>query len=53
MGNELFNEVIRLSGLPHPFLKDRLIEQGYDPENITLSELRRFTENLLKGILEE
>ncbi|MBI2609223.1 MAG: hypothetical protein HYW47_06450 [Deltaproteobacteria bacterium] len=53
MGNELFNEVISLSGLPHPLLKEMLLEQGYDPENITLSQLRCFTEALLKDILEQ
>ena len=57
MGNHLFNEVVKLTGLPQSILKKELRrmlkKKGFNSKRLTLKELRLFTASLLQETMFE
>jgi len=55
MGNELFDKVVQLSGLPSDLIKgeltDLLRKEGIDPESVTEPKLREVLAKYLKDVL--
>lgn len=55
MGNELFNEVTDLTGLPKNLISDELVSilgrVGTDSENVTLEELREAMASYLMEVI--
>ena len=55
MGNELFDKVVQLSGLPSDLIKNELADllkkEGIDPESVTEPMLREVLAKYLKDVL--
>ena len=55
MGNELFEKVVRLSGLPEDIIKKELTEilkkEGIHPDQITEPALRKILMRYLRDVL--